>query len=345
MDSSCPSSPSLSPLSEDEVLTTPISSFSQRPLRPVCLTVAGSDSSGGAGLQADLKAILAHKVYGMSVVTCITSQNSTGLHDVFPIPAPLIEQQFNACLADVECHAVKIGMLSDVDSIQAVVRALDRYKVKNVVMDSVIVTNRGNVMCQKRALRSLIRDLIPRVLVFGSNIMEACLLVKGATGRSFTSMRSFGDICKLLEELWKLGPKYVILKGHHVAFDNRLRIVENASQRQPLWTIDTVYDGSQIYIVHKPYVSNYNVRGTSCSLTASVASNLALGKPPLIAIRDAISMVEIALEHIDTTASASNKTAQFFFSLSQHEFKSKPPMHLYTMSKCDPDILLRPALR
>lgn len=280
---------------------------------PTCLTIAGSDCSGAAGIQADLKVMTAHQVYGMSVLTALTCQNSHGITGIYPLHPSLIQRQIDACLSDIQCRVVKIGMLPDPKSIPVISQALTKYKITDVVMDSVIISSMGNVMCETPTIPATIQHLFPHLLVYASNVMEAFILVEKTLKKSPPPLKSFPDIQNLMSIIHRLGPKFVVLRGHHVAFDKNMMITEKPDSKS--WTADLIYDGKEFYIFEKPYNTTKSIHGESCSLTAAIASNLACNIPPLQAIHEALYSIEWAIQRVHKKSSDPYKSAQLFTAL------------------------------
>ncbi|EPY49854.1 phosphomethylpyrimidine kinase [Schizosaccharomyces cryophilus OY26] len=279
---------------------------------PACLSIAGSDCSGSAGIQADLKVMQAYGVYGMSVLTALTSQNSKGIDGIYSVHPLLIQRQLDACLSDIECHTVKIGMLPDSKSVLRIAETLQRHQVKNIVMDSVIISSAGHIMCERTAIAATIKHLFPHVLVYSSNIMEAYVLVQRALGHVPFALHSFDDIQKLVTIIHKAGPKFIVLNGYHVAYNENFEITSMPTANS--FTINLIFDGKTFYVFQKPYdlLHSKAVHGTSCSITAAIASNLALGKPPIEAIQEAMQSIECALLNTQEDTSSINRSAQLF---------------------------------
>src|SRR5437660_7774745 len=175
----------------------------------IAVTIAGSDSGGGAGIQADLKTFSALGVYGASVITALTAQNTQGVTGIHDVPPDFITAQINAVFSDLAVGAVKIGMLSHPDVIEAVAAGLDRHRQINVVLDPVMVATSGDRLLASDAVEVLRRELIPRALVITPNLPEAAALLAAPLASSETTMREQG------ERLLALGAKAVLIKGGH----------------------------------------------------------------------------------------------------------------------------------
>src|SRR3954462_13069521 len=178
---------------------------------PIALTIAGSDSSGGAGIQADLKTFSALGVYGASVVTALTAQNTAGVTGIHDVPPHFIAAQMDAVFSDLAVNAVKIGMLSAPMAIAAVAAGLDRWKQALVVLDPVMVASSGDRLLAPAAIEVLKRELIPRALVITPNLPEAAALLDAPIAETEDEMRAQG------EQLLALGAKTVLIKGGHAS--------------------------------------------------------------------------------------------------------------------------------
>src|SRR3990172_2105093 len=175
-------------------------------MMPTALTIAGSDSGGGAGIQADLKTFSALGVYGTTAITAITAQNTVGVHRVLELPADLVAAQIEAVLSDIGADAVKTGMLSSGEIIEAVARKLAEHRVKNLVVDTVMKAKDGTTLLPPQAIRALKAKLFPLALVVTPNVPETEVLV----GRA---MISVSDLQQAAEEIVALGAKTVVIKG------------------------------------------------------------------------------------------------------------------------------------
>lgn len=234
------------------------------------LTIAGSDSSGGAGIQADLKTFSAHGVYGMSVITSVTAQNTKGVFAIHDIPCEIIGKQTDAIFEDIEVNGLKIGMVSQTDTIKIISSKLKQYKPLNIVLDPVMVSTSGYDLLQPDAKAALINELFPLATVITPNIPEAEVI----TG---ISIKNLDDMKKAAKSIIEIGTKNVLLKGGH--------LTEEA--------IDVFYDGEDFKFFESRRINTKNTHGTGCTLSSAIASNLALG----YSIEDAISK---AKEYITT---------------------------------------------
>ncbi len=218
------------------------------------LTIAGSDSGGGAGIQADLKTITALGGFGMSVITAITAQNTLGVQGVFEVPVEFIEQQFDSVATDIGVDAAKTGMLCSAEIIRCVAKRIRRYRIKKLVVDPVMVAKGGRSLLREEARGTLIRELIPLAMVFTPNIPEA----EALTGIRITSMASMK---KAAEAIHKLGARNVIVKGGHLEGD----------------AVDLLYDGRTFHTLSAPRIETKHSHGTGCTFASAIATGLARG--------------------------------------------------------------------
>ncbi len=237
------------------------------------LTIAGSDCSGGAGIQADLKTMSAHRVYGMSVITALTAQNTLGITGVQNVSGEFVEKQLRAVFEDIYPDAVKIGMLPNIEVMQAVYEALKKYKVKNVVLDPVLASTSGTELSASAGRNYLIKELFPLCCVVTPNIPEAQEISKELQKNQeemefvdIDSAEKAEDVCEFLSEA--IGCS-VLLKGGHSSFNidgevADLLCVNEGSGSRLLWISGDRYD-------------NPNTHGTGCTLSSAIACNLALG--------------------------------------------------------------------
>lgn len=245
---------------------------SRVPAVPVVLTIAGSDSGGGAGIQADLKTFMARGVHGTSAITAVTAQNTRGVSSVHVLPAREVRAQIEAVFADFPVAAVKTGMLASAPVIRAVARALRRHPALPVVVDPVLIATSGARLLAADALRVLIDELLPLATVLTPNLPEAAAL----TG---TDARDPRNLQRVIEKLMALGPRAVLLKGGHA----RGRAVRDRFGDA---------DGS-LEFVHARRAGE--AHGTGCTLAAALAAELAKGRSPRRAATLAVAYVQRAL--------------------------------------------------
>jgi hydroxymethylpyrimidine/phosphomethylpyrimidine kinase len=240
----------------------------------IALTIAGSDPSGGAGIQADLKTFAALGVYGASVITALTAQNTTGVSGIHEVPAEFVAQQIDAVFSDLTIGAVKIGMLARADVIATVARGLDRHQARNVVLDPVMVATSGDRLLRADAVAALRRELFPRALLITPNLPEAAALLDTPVARVEAEMQAQG------ERLLAAGAKAVLIKGGHG---------EGAE------AVDLLIDASGTTRLAAPRISTTNTHGTGCTLSSAIAAGLAKDLGLLDAVRAAKAYVTAAI--------------------------------------------------
>ena len=234
--------------------------------RPRVLTVAGSDSGGGAGIQADLKTMLALRVHGMSVITAVTAQNSTGVHGVWQLPTEAVAAQFSAVVEDIGVEAVKVGMLGTRDAVAEVARLLATLDPSiPVVVDPVAVSKHGNALLADDALDVLRTELLPRATIITPNLDEA----RALTGLPVTDLDGMREAAA---NLLDLGPGWVLVKGGHLDSD---------------WCTDLLTNGPDEVTLTAERDKNRHTHGTGCTLASAIASYLALGRSMPEAVRAA----------------------------------------------------------
>ncbi|MFN3656941.1 MAG: bifunctional hydroxymethylpyrimidine kinase/phosphomethylpyrimidine kinase [Pseudolabrys sp.] len=246
---------------------------------PIAVTIAGSDSGGGAGIQADLKTFAALGVYGASVIAALTAQNTQRVTAIHDVPADFIAAQIDAVFSDLAVDAVKIGMLSQVPAIEAVAAGLDRHKAKNVVLDPVMVATSGDKLLAGNAVAALRRQLIPRALVITPNLPEAAALLDTAVAQTEAQME------EQARALLALGPQAVLVKGGHG------KSVEAA---------DFLVTGDSVIRLAATRIATKNTHGTGCTLSSAIAAGLAKGLPLADAVRAAKDYVTAAIAAADT---------------------------------------------
>jgi hydroxymethylpyrimidine/phosphomethylpyrimidine kinase len=244
----------------------------------IAVTIAGSDSGGGAGIQADLKTFSALGVYGASIITALTAQNTQGVAAIHDVPAHFIAQQIDAVFSDLKVNAVKIGMLSAPVTIAAVAAGLDRWQQTHVVLDPVMVATSGDRLLAPAAIEVLRRDLIPRAMLITPNLHEAAALLDAPLARSEDEMRAQA------QALLGIGAQAVLIKGGHAQSTDAtdLLVTPTATARLTAEKIDTA-----------------NTHGTGCTLSAAIAAGLAKGQRLSEAVADAKSYVTHAIAAAD----------------------------------------------
>ena len=222
----------------------------------IAVTIAGSDSGGGAGIQADLKTFSALGVYGASVITALTAQNTRGVTGIHDVPPDFITAQIEAVFSDLAVNAVKIGMLSRPAAIETVAAGLDRYGQHTVVLDPVMVAASGDRLLAPEAIDVLRRVLIPRALVITPNLPEAAALLDAPIARNETEMREQG------ERLLALGPRAVLVKGGHGSGAE---------------SVDLLIEPTAFVRLAADRIATQNTHGTGCTLSSAIAAGLAKG--------------------------------------------------------------------
>ncbi len=240
------------------------------------LTIAGSDSSGGAGIQADIKTFSALQCYGMSVITAITAQNTKEVTDVMPVPTQIVIKQIDAVLSDIGANAIKIGMVYSADTIRAIKQTLSKYCYKKLVLDPVMVSTSGSELLSKNAIQVLKDELIPFADVVTPNIPEAELL----TGSTITNLE---DRKKAALHIAALGCPTVLIKGGHTT-DNTV--------------IDTIYfkETDEFAHIDSKWIDTPNKHGTGCTLSSAITAVLAYNIDERTAINVAKKYTDGAIE-------------------------------------------------
>ena len=239
------------------------------------LTIAGSDSGGGAGIQADLKTFSALGCYGMSVITALTAQNTTGVTGIHAVPPSFVAQQMAAVMDDIGVDAVKIGMLFSAELIESVAESLKRYGVNTIVLDPVMVAQSGDKLLQDEAIEALKEALIPLATIITPNLPEAeVLLDRNIDGEE--------DIQKAASALAELGSKSVLIKGGHL---------ETSESSDVLY----INNGERFVVLPDERVQTQNIHGTGCTLSSAIAAHLAKGLDIESAVRNAKKYIAKAI--------------------------------------------------
>ena len=239
------------------------------------LTIAGSDSGGGAGIQADLKTFAAHGVFGTSAITAVTAQNTVGVSAWQALPADLVTAQIEAVAGDIGADAVKTGMLANAAIVEAVAAAIESLDLPLVVVDPVMVAKGGDRLLEEEAIAGMRSELLPRAHVVTPNIPEA-EVIAGMAIRSTDDMRRAGD------RILALGPRIVLVKGGHL---------DSAD------VVDVVCTRDGAYELRSPRIQGTATHGTGCTLAAAIAANLALGSGDRDAIAAARTYLQGAMQH------------------------------------------------
>ncbi len=242
---------------------------------PRVLSIAGSDSGGGAGIQADLKTIAALGCYGMTAITALTAQNTLGVRAIHSVPLQMLSDQIDAVVEDIGVDAVKIGMLHSAETVRVVAAAIGRHALPHIVLDPVMIATSGAVLIDQEAIAVLVTDLFPSAQVITPNLDEASLLV----GRP---LESEADIEAAARQLLEMGAPAVLLKGGHLAGDTVSDLL-------------LMRDGKACWM-RAPRIPSPNTHGTGCTLSSAIAAHLALGSSLPQAVQLAREYVRGALE-------------------------------------------------
>jgi hydroxymethylpyrimidine/phosphomethylpyrimidine kinase len=240
---------------------------------PKALTIAGSDSGGGAGIQADLKTFSAFRVFGMSALTAVTAQNSLGVHGVHTLPPAFVVQQLDAVLEDLDADAAKTGMLATAEIIRAVADRIRHYEVERLVVDPVMIAKSGDPLLEPAARDALVSELLPLAFVVTPNLHEASVL----GGMAVETPEAMEEAARRIHAQ---GPRHVLVKGGHLRAE----------------AIDILWDGAAFTRFTAARIKSPNTHGTGCTLSAAIAAGLARGRPLADAVRDAKAYVTRAIQ-------------------------------------------------
>lgn len=258
---------------------------------PVALTIAGSDSGGGAGIQADLRTFAFHQIHGTSAITCITAQNTLGVTRVDALPPDAVIAQISAVLDDIGVQAAKTGMLLNQDIISTVAKQVEIAQLANFVVDPVMVSRAGAQLIADEAITTLSQRLIPLATVLTPNRYEAQIL-------SGLEINTLEDMQVAAQRILKLGAKAVLVKGGSMPGDLR--------------GVDVWFNGDRLETLSTETVNTANTHGTGCTLSAAIAANLALGQELLPAVKAAKRYVTTALHHSLSIGKGQGPIGHFF---------------------------------
>jgi hydroxymethylpyrimidine/phosphomethylpyrimidine kinase len=245
---------------------------------PVALTIAGSDSSGGAGIQADLKTFAALGVYGASAITALTAQNTRGVTGIHRVPPDFVTAQIDAVFADLDVKAVKIGMVAELGIVEAIAAALERWRPVHVVLDPVMVATSGDRLLSPDAIAALRDRLIPRAGLITPNLPEAAALLDEPVATDEPAIAGQG------RRLLAMGCPAVLIKGGH---------------GKGAESIDYLVDRDGVTPLPAPRIATANTHGTGCSLSSAIAAGLAKGEDMASAVRNAKAFVSAAIAAAD----------------------------------------------
>jgi hydroxymethylpyrimidine/phosphomethylpyrimidine kinase len=266
------------------------------PIVPIALTIAGSDSGGGAGIQADLRTFAFHQVHGTSALTCVTAQNTLGVTRVDALPVESVIAQMEAVVQDIGVQAAKTGMLLNQEIIAAVAQQIEVLKIQNLVVDPVMVSRTGAQLMDDGAIATLRSQLVPQAMILTPNRYEAQML-------SGLEIATLEDMQAAAQRIYQLGAKAVLVKGG--GMNGNLR------------GVDVWFDGDRLETLTTELVETKNTHGTGCTLSAAIAANLALGKERLEAVRSAKDYVTQALKHSLNIGKGQGPVGHFFPLLTQ----------------------------
>ncbi len=255
------------------------------------LTIAGSDSGGGAGIQADIKAISANGGYAMSAITSVTAQNTVAVTDAFDLPIQLIDAQLDAVFSDFDVSSVKTGMLSSSAIVETVAQKLRQYSPQTIVVDPVMISKSKFPLLKAEAINSLRLSLIPLATVITPNIYEAELLAE-------QEIQTTDDAKSAAKTIAKLGCKAVLVKGGHLDDEK---------------AIDVLYADSGWSYFEAERIETENTHGTGCTYSAAIATHLALGKDLIEAIQASKTYITNAIEHALEIGKGQGPTNHFYF--------------------------------
>jgi hydroxymethylpyrimidine/phosphomethylpyrimidine kinase len=244
----------------------------------IAVTIAGSDSGGGAGIQADLKTFAALGVYGASIITALTAQNTKGVAAIHDVPDDFIAAQIDAVYSDLDVGAVKIGMLSQIAAIRAVSRGLARHRARNIVLDPVMVAASGDRLLAPQAIAVLRDELIPRALVVTPNLPEAAALTGASLARSEAEMEVQA------RDILSLGARRVLIKGGH---------------GEGTESVDLLIGEREVIRLSARRIATKNTHGTGCTLSSAIAAGLAKGFDLVAAVQEAKAYVTAAIANAD----------------------------------------------
>jgi len=259
--------------------------------KPVALTIAGSDSGGGAGIQADLKAMEANGVFGTSVLTAVTAQNTQAVTMSYDLPSRIISAQIDAVATDFDIRATKTGMLSSAAIIQTVAAKVDAHDLYPFVVDPVMISKSGFKLLKDDAIDTLREVLLPMATILTPNVHEAAYL----TGEEILSVE---DARRSAERLYEMGPEFVLVKGGHL--------------NETPEALDLLYDGETFQAFSARRVQTENTHGTGCTYASAIAAQLAKGKNTPEAVEQAKRYVTAAIQHALDLGEGHGPTNHFF---------------------------------
>ena len=253
------------------------------------LSIAGSDCSGGAGIQADLKTFSAHGVFGMSVIVSVVAENTGRVIDLQDVTPDMIRKQIDAVFEDIDVDAVKIGMLSSSECMEAVAEKMRQYHLENIVIDPVMYAKNGSPLMDMRSVDTLIREMIPLADILTPNIPEAEKIAE----MKITSVR---DMEEAARKICGMGAKAAVVKGGHAAGN----------------ALDILFDGDEFYYFETARIHTKNTHGTGCTFSSAIASELAKGRSMREAVERAKNYVTTAIKHSLSIGKGNGPTNHFY---------------------------------
>ncbi|EDN90672.1 hypothetical protein SS1G_00072 [Sclerotinia sclerotiorum 1980 UF-70] len=272
------------------------------------LVIAGSDSSGGAGLEADQKVIAAHECYAMTATTALTAQNTRGVEDIHHIPAEFVGKLIDVTIGDMGVDVVKTA---SAETVEVVAKALKRHHVKTLIVDPVMISTSGTQLLPSIAIRHLRELLLPYTTVLTPNVPEAKLLLSDA-GKFVEEPKNLDDLKNIAKEVQSLGPRYVLVKGGHLPLRKDGTVATKEEEKELM--VDILYGEGVITEIRTKYQNSRNTHGTGCSMASAIASNIAKGIPLVQAVRSACwgHFIEYLLERPDVTGAWRDHTEHAF---------------------------------
>ncbi|KAL6706591.1 ATP-dependent RNA helicase dbp2 [Coniothyrium glycines] len=274
------------------------------------LVIAGSDSSGGAGLEADQKVIGAHGCYAMTATTALTAQNTLGVQDIHRTPPAFVKRQIDAVCEDVGVDVVKTGMLASAETIQIVANAFRQHNVTCSVVDPVMVSTSGSQLLPLVAVSTLIKDLLPITTILTPNLPEAKLLLE-VSGVDIEDPTNANDVISIARSIQKLGPKWVLLKGGHLPFTKGRMVSKDEAECDIV--LNVLVGEGVATLMETKYQKSRNTHGTGCSLASAIACNLAAGMSVVKAVKKANLYIEAGIK-TSTDLGAGNGPINHFHS-------------------------------
>lgn len=253
------------------------------------LTIAGSDCSGGAGIQADLKTFAAHGTYGMSVIVSVVAENTSRVISIRDMEPQIIKDQIDAVFEDIRVDGVKVGMLSNTGTMLAVAGKLRQYRPSNIVIDPVMIAKGGSALMREDALETLRREIIPLAYLLTPNIPEA----ETITGKEITGTE---DMRKAAVFIHRMGAKSALIKGGHLSGDAQ----------------DILFDGERFHVYTNTRIQTKHTHGTGCTFSSAIAANLAKGMNITDAVREAKAYITMAIEHALPIGKGHGPTHHFY---------------------------------